>query len=131
MLQSKDPFNVRAYRSTKDAGSGTRPDFAGPDLSLQPLPMIPVRKHGTYIRTRGGRMGKLLAMPKTAQIAQWDETQLRQADVKNQDSAELLRGIKDRLAVLSKRAKSEPHLKMILADIEMLDEFNHKCFDQR
>jgi hypothetical protein len=93
--------------------------------------MILVRQHGTYIGTkRESEMGKLLAMAKTAQMAQWDETQLRQADVRNQDSAELLRGIKDRLAVLSTRAKSEANLKVILADIEMLDEFNHKCFDQ-
>ena len=75
-------------------------------------------------------MGKLLAMPKTAQIAQWDEMQRTQADVRNQESVELLRGIKDRLAVLCTRAKSEPQLKVILADIEMLDKFNHQCFDQ-
>ena len=105
--------------------------FARPDPSLSLSQMIAVRQHGTYFGTKGGRMGKLLAMPKTTEIAQWDETQLRQADVKSQDSAELLRGIKDRLEVLSTRAKSEPNLKLILAEIEMLDEFNHKCFDQR
>lgn len=71
-------------------------------------------------------MGKLVAMPKTAQMEQLDET----ADLKNQDSAELLRDIKDRLRVLSKRAKSEPYLKMILGDIELLEEFGHQCFDQ-
>jgi hypothetical protein len=76
-------------------------------------------------------MGKLLAMPKTAQMVQFNEAQLRQADLTNQDSAELIRDIKDRLEVLSKRAKSEPYLKMILGDIEMLEEFYHKCFDQR
>jgi hypothetical protein len=69
-------------------------------------------------------------MPKTAQMVQLDETQLRLADLKNQDSAELLRDIKDCLEVLSKRAKSEKYLKMILGDIEMLEEFGHQCFDR-
>jgi hypothetical protein len=109
------------------------PIFLG--QTARPLPQ-PLRsqsdrnKHGAYISTKGDGMGKLLAMPKTAQMVQLDETQLRLADLKNQDSAELLRDIKDCLEVLSKRAKSEKYLKMILGDIEMLEEFGHQCFDR-